>query len=465
MSHLSIFDLFTIGVGPSSSHTVGPMRAANRFLHEMLDSLRLEEIASVRCDCFGSLAATGRGHGTDTAIVMGLLGELPETVNPSGIPARVAELAQSCRLPLGEAKSIFFDPSKDVDLTHFMPLKCHPNGMHFSALDAVGNPVEETVFYSTGGGFIATEEEMLHAEAERDGKGNGDERFPYPYQSASELLKLTEEKRCSISDIVLANECALAPEADVWGRLGSIWKTMHGCIARGMRVQGDLPGPLKVPRRAKSLRRKLLKSGESQLRDPLSIIDWVNLYAIAVSEENAAGGRVVTAPTNGAAGIIPAVLNYAIQFCDSPYEKAAERFLLTAGGIAILYKKNASISGADVGCQGEVGVACSMAAAALTEYMGGTPHQVENAAEIGIEHNLGLTCDPIGGLVQIPCIERNAIAAIKSLNAARIALNGSGHHFVPLDRAIETMLATGRDMQEKYKETAQGGLAVNVVNC
>lgn len=459
MSHLSIFDLFTIGIGPSSSHTVGPMRAANRFLHQLLDSPRLSDIASVRCDCFGSLAATGRGHGTDTAIVMGLLGELPETVDPAGIPARVAELEQSCRLPLGEGHSIVFDPAKDVDLSHIAPLKHHPNGMHFSAWDSAGNPVEEAVFYSTGGGFISTEKEMLHVE-EKTG-----EKFPYPYRSASELLELTEAKGCSISDIVLANECAMAPEKEVRERLQNIWKTMHDCIARGMRTRGVLPGPLKVPRRAKLLRRKLLRSGESQLSDPLSIIDWVNLYAIAVSEENAAGGRVVTAPTNGAAGIIPAVLNYAIKFCDSPYDDAIERFLLTAGGIAILYKKNASISGADVGCQGEVGVACSMAAAALTEYMGGTPHQVENAAEIGIEHNLGLTCDPIGGLVQIPCIERNAIAAIKALNAARISLNGTGHHFVPLDRAIQTMLATGRDMKAKYKETAKGGLAVNVVNC
>lgn len=459
MSHISIFDLFTIGVGPSSSHTVGPMRAANRFLHQLLESPHLESISSIRCDCFGSLSATGRGHGTDSAIVMGLLGELPETVNPASIGTRVAELTKTRLLPLGEKKVIAFDPVKDVDLSHIAPLKIHPNGMHFSALDSAGNPVEDAIFYSTGGGFISTEEEMLHP------KGDDVHSFPYPYRSASELLDLTQEKGCTISDIVMENECALASREEVKERLNNIWKTMHECIARGMRTKGILPGPLQVPRRARKLRRQLLRYGESQLRDPLSIIDWVNLYAIAVSEENAAGGRVVTAPTNGASGIIPAVLNYASQFCDSPYDNPIERFLLTAGGIAILYKKNASISGADVGCQGEVGVACSMAAAGLTEYMGGTPHQVENAAEIGIEHNLGLTCDPIGGLVQIPCIERNAIASIKALNAARIALNGTGHHFVPLDRAIQTMLATGRDMKAKYKETAKGGLAVNVVNC
>ncbi|MEG0024018.1 MAG: L-serine ammonia-lyase [Akkermansia sp.] len=459
MNHFSIFDLFTIGIGPSSSHTVGPMRAAHLFLDQVLASPRFREIATIRCDCYGSLAATGKGHGTDSAIILGLMGESPETVIPNKIPAKIEELNQSHVLDLGEGNQIEFIPERDIDLTHFNPLKMHPNGMHFSALNQAGEPIEDAIYYSTGGGFVSSEHELMYPEE------GALVAYPYPYQSAQELLDMTDANSCSISDIVLANECMLATAEEVGAKLRFIWQTMQDSMNRGMSISGDLPGPLKVPRRAKKLRKLLVINGENQLRDPLSILDWVNLYAMAVSEENAAGGRVVTAPTNGAAGIIPAVLNYAVKFCESPYKDAVERFLLTAGGIAILYKKNASISGADVGCQGEVGVACSMAAAALTEYMGGSPHQVENAAEIGIEHNLGLTCDPIGGLVQIPCIERNAIAAIKALNAARIALRGTGRHFVPLDKAIRTMRDTGRDMQSKYKETAQGGLAVNVVNC
>lgn len=459
MNHYSVFELFNIGIGPSSSHTVGPMRAAHRFLAQVKQSASLNNISRILCLCFGSLAATGKGHGTDTAIIMGLLGELPEDINPKTIPERIAELNKTHSLELASDKTIEFIPSRDVDLSNFTPLPIHPNGMHFLALDAQEIPLEEMVIYSTGGGFISTEQELLHPEETQE------VNYPFPYTSADELVRTARDNGVSISDIVLANESVISPEREVRKQLRHIWHVMQQCIRHGLLATGTLPGPLNIPRRAKSLRKSLLIRGESQLQDPLSILDWVNLYAIAVNEENAAGGRIVTAPTNGASGIIPAVLNYATKFCSSPYDDPVERFLLTAGGIAILYKKNASISGADVGCQGEVGVACSMAAAALTEYLGGTPEQVENAAEIGIEHNLGLTCDPIGGLVQIPCIERNAIASVKALNAARIALRGSGDHFVHLDKAIRTMLDTGRDMQSKYKETAQGGLAVNVVNC
>lgn len=459
MHHYSIFELFNIGIGPSSSHTVGPMRAANRFLEQIRHSPRLEDIAGIRCECYGSLAATGHGHGTDTAIMLGLMGEEPQTVEPRDIPGKIARLHQMEAIAVTTEKSVAFSPSRDLNLSHYQPLSLHPNGMQFTALDRDGNPVEDAVFYSTGGGFVASEQEMLHPETPAHAP------FPLPYESAEELLHMANERSQPISSIVLANECALRTEQEVRARLDLIWATMRQAIANGMNARGNLPGVLQVPRRAKNMRKSLLVHGESALRDPLSIMDWINLYAIAVSEENAAGGRIVTAPTNGAAGIIPAVLNYASKFCTSPHQDSIHRFLLTAGAIAILYKKNASISGADVGCQGEVGVACSMAAAALAEYLGGTPLQVENAAEIGMEHNLGLTCDPIAGLVQIPCIERNAIAAIKAINAARIALGGTGAHFVPLDKVIRTMLDTGRDMQSKYKETAQGGLAVNVVNC
>lgn len=459
MRHYSIFELFCVGIGPSSSHTVGPMRAAHRFMQQVKQSGRLNDIVRIKCDCYGSLASTGKGHSTDTAIMLGLLEELPEGVDPNLVPSKIARLYKEQTLHLTPERSIHFEPGRDVDLSHYTPLALHPNGMHFIALDAAENVVEEAVIYSTGGGIIATEQELLSPESEIIVD------YPYPYDSAQELLAICEERHCNIADIVFENECALRPAQEVNGKLQYIWATMCGCISRGLKGTGNLPGILNVPRRAKKLRKALLLRGEEPLKDPLSILDWVNLYAIAVNEENAAGGRVVTAPTNGASGIIPAVLNYAVKFCTSPHPNAVERFLLTAGGIAILYKKNASISGADVGCQGEVGVACSMAAAALTDYMGGTAAQIENAAEIGIEHNLGLTCDPVAGLVQIPCIERNAIAAIKALNASRIALRNNGGHLVPLDKAIRTMLDTGRDMKSKYKETAQGGLAVNVVNC
>lgn len=460
MHHYSVFDLFKIGIGPSSSHTVGPMKAALHFVNQVAESPHLADIANIKCTCYGSLAATGRGHATDSAIMLGLMGYDPETVIPSEVPKLIALLHQTEQITTENGHSIHFSPRTDLDLTHFEPLPLHPNGMHFVAIDNDGNVLEESVIYSTGGGFIATEQEMtahLPDEAYH--------QYPYPYESADQLLQWCDQSACDISHIVKLNELSLHTEDELNEKLDRIWRTMQQSIQTGLSATGTLPGILRVPRRAKKLRKSLIAKGESALKDPLSIMDWINLYAIAVNEENAAGGRIVTAPTNGAAGIIPAVLNYAVKFCTSPHKDAVHRFLLTAGGIAILYKQNASISGADVGCQGEVGVACSMAAAALTEYLGGTPHQVENAGEIGMEHNLGLTCDPIGGLVQIPCIERNAIAAIKAINAARIALGGSGTHFVPLDKVIRTMLDTGRDMQSKYKETAQGGLAVNVVNC
>ncbi|OCA02048.1 L-serine ammonia-lyase [Akkermansia glycaniphila] len=457
---LSIFDMFTIGIGSSSSHTVGPMRAALRFRQALLLSPELPHIAGIRAQCYGSLAATGHGHGTDTAIMLGLLGEAPETVNTRKIPAYIAELEQSQTLRLTDDCSLSFIPARDVDLSNHIPLKLHPNGMHFSAVDANNEILYEEVFYSTGGGFIATQDELIHPE-----RYTADIDVPFPYTSAAELLEICRREQLSISDVVFCNELAWHNEQEVRERLAAIWTAMRQSIASGIQNSGTLPGPLRIERRAKIMRRRLLMNGESLLRDPLSILDWVNLYAMAVSEENAAGGRIVTAPTNGAAGILPAVLNYAVKFCTSPYSDATDKFLLTAGGIGVLYKLNASISGADVGCQGEVGVACSMAAAALTELLGGTPAQAACAAEIAMEHNLGLTCDPVCGLVQIPCIERNAVAAVKALNASRLALCGNGKSFVTLDQVMKTMLATGRDMQSKYKETAQGGLAVNVVNC
>lgn len=455
----SIFDLFSIGIGPSSSHTVGPMRAAAQFRRTMAQSPLLARIAGVRVTCYGSLAATGKGHGTNTAILLGLLGEDPEHVEPNTIPRLLADLINAGALELAPGRRINFDAARDVDLSHTRPLPLHPNGMHFAAIGQHGEPLVEDVIYSTGGGFIAREEELLHPScAERTA-------LPLPYETGDELLAVCEREKLSIAEVVFQNELAFSDSGTIRARLARIRQVMKQSIRNGIRRTGELPGPLHVLRRARRLRRKLMLNGEKQLRDPLAILDWVNLYAIAVSEENAAGGRIVTAPTNGASGIIPAVLNYADQFCASPYPDALDRFLLTAGGIGLLYKKNASISGADVGCQGEVGVACSMAAAALTELVGGTPRQVENAAEIAMEHNLGLTCDPIGGLVQIPCIERNAVAAVKALNASRLALCGSGQSFVTLDQVMRTMLSTGRDMQSKYKETAMGGLAVNVVNC
>ncbi len=454
---LSCLDLFTIGIGPSSSHTVGPMRAACRFVADLRDSGAYERVVRLRCDLYGSLAATGKGHGTDSAILLGFLGEEPETIAIDTIPEKLAEiLGGSLSTPWG--KTIAFDARNDLDFKRLKPLPLHPNGMHFTALDESGAVVAEAVIYSLGGGFIASEQEMKTPPPPSV-------EVPFPFTNAVELLGHTVKAGIPLSQVLLWNESAFRPVAETRARLDEIWEAMQACVRRGCSREGILPGGLKVKRRAKIIHEQLLASPENSLRDPLTILDWVNLYALAVNEENAAGGRVVTAPTNGAAGIIPAVLHYAVRFRNSPHTDGVHRFLLTAAGIGMLYKRNASISGAEAGCQGEVGVACSMAAAGLVEYLGGTPRQVENAAEIGMEHNLGLTCDPIGGLVQIPCIERNAMASVKAINAARLAMAGDGSHFVSLDKVIRTMRDTGRDMKSKYKETSRGGLAVNVVEC
>ena len=454
---LSALDLFTIGVGPSSSHTVGPMRAASRFVHGLEEKGLKHRVVRLHCDLYGSLAATGKGHGTDAAILLGFLGEEPETVEIDAVPAKLAAVrAGKLRLPWGA--EIDFDELTDLDFKRLKPLPLHPNGMHFTALDADGNPLADAVIYSLGGGFIASEAEMRVPVLPEVAVAR-------PFANAAELMGHCERSGLPIASVLLENESAFRPEAETRARLDAVWQAMQCCVKRGCSQEGTLPGGLKVKRRAKAIYENLRSSPEAALSDPLTILDWVNLYALAVNEENAAGGRVVTAPTNGAAGIIPAVLHYAVRFRHSPHADGVHRFLLTAAGIGMLYKRNASISGAEAGCQGEVGVACSMAAAGLVEYLGGTPKQVENAAEIGMEHNLGLTCDPVGGLVQIPCIERNAMASVKAINAARLAMAGDGSHFVSLDKVIKTMRDTGRDMKSKYKETSRGGLAVNVVEC
>lgn len=412
----------------------------------------------MRCDFYGSLAATGKGHGTDGAAILGLTGEDPESVDVDAVPALLDRIRETGRLRLPCGSEVPFDEKKDLSFRRLRPLPRHPNGMHLSALDADGAVVAEEVVYSVGGGFVATEREMdegIVREAE----------VPRPFSSAGEMLEHCRSADLSVSDLTLSNEAAFRSEAETRAQLDRIWDAMRGCVDRGCSREGELPGGLKVERRAKRIYEKLRSRPEEALADPLTILDWVNLYALAVNEENAAGGRVVTAPTNGAAGIITAVLHYATRFRHSPHPDGVHRFLLTAAAIGMLYKRNASISGAEAGCQGEVGVACSMAAAGLVEYLGGTPGQCENAAEIGMEHNLGLTCDPVGGLVQIPCIERNAMGAVKAINAARLAMSGDGQHFVSLDKVIKTMRDTGRDMKTKYKETSRGGLAVNVVEC
>jgi L-serine dehydratase len=454
---LSALDLFTIGIGPSSSHTVGPMRAASRFMRQLADQGLASQVARVRCDLYGSLAATGKGHGTDSAVMLGFLGEEPEAIEIEKIPNLLAAIRMgSLKTPWGN--ELPFDERFDLDFKRLKPLPLHPNGMHFTALNAGGEVIADEVIYSLGGGFIATEEEMKDPPS-------SEVAVSYHFTNAAELMEHCKETSLSISSLLLANEAAFRPEDETRTRLDAIWEAMQNCVKRGCALDGVLPGGLKVTRRAKAIYQTLCSTPEASLSDPLTILDWVNLYALAVNEENAAGGRVVTAPTNGAAGIIPAVLHYAVRFRNSPYPDGVHRFLLTSAAIGMLYKRNASISGAEAGCQGEVGVACSMAAAGLVDYLGGTPTQIENAAEIGMEHNLGLTCDPVGGLVQIPCIERNAMGAVKAINAARLALSGDGNHFVSLDKVIKTMRDTGRDMKSKYKETSRGGLAVNVVEC
>jgi L-serine dehydratase len=457
--HISVFDLFKVGIGPSSSHTVGPMRAAARFVARLVDAGLFDRVVRVRVELFGSLGLTGRGHGTDVAVLLGLEGEDPETVDVDSVGSRVEAMRASRRISLGGRRTIGCDPQEVLIFHRREKLPLHTNGMRLGAWDDAGELVDQRVFYSVGGGFIVDDQGVAV------GPGAPDlTPVPHPFATGDELLARCEASGLSISTLMMDNESALRPADEVRRRLVRIAEVMEASVARGCAREGILPGGLKVRRRAAALFRKL-KADPRGATDPLAILDQVNLFALAVNEENAAGGRVVTAPTNGAAGILPAVLLYYRRFVPGADEDGVVRFLLAAGAIGMLYKKNASISGAEVGCQGEVGVACSMAAGALAEVMGGTPEQVENAAEIGMEHNLGLTCDPIGGLVQVPCIERNAMGAVKAINAARLALQGDGSHKVSLDKVIQTMRQTGADMSAKYKETARGGLAVNLVEC
>ncbi|WP_414154847.1 L-serine ammonia-lyase [Pseudomonas sp. BNK-43-a] len=456
---LSVFDLFKIGIGPSSSHTVGPMRAAARFAEGLRRDGLLASTASVKAELYGSLGATGKGHGSDKAVLLGLEGEHPDTVDTESIPERLQAIRASGHLHLLGEHRIDFVEKQHLAMIR-KPLDYHPNGMIFRAFDAAGLQIRSREYYSVGGGFVVDQD-----AAGQDRIVEDNTALPYPFTTARQLLGHCVEQHLSFSQVMLANEAAWRPEQETRAGLLRIWQVMQDCVEAGCRHEGILPGGLKVKRRAPALHRQLSRNPEASLRDALSVLDWVNLYALAVNEENAYGGRVVTAPTNGAAGIVPAVLHYYMRFVPGASEDGVVRFLLTAAAIGILYKENASISGAEVGCQGEVGVACSMAAGALCEVMGGTPQQVENAAEIGMEHNLGLTCDPIGGLVQVPCIERNAMGSVKAINAVRMALRGDGQHFVSLDKVIRTMRQTGADMKSKYKETARGGLAVNIIEC
>ncbi|MBA1201761.1 L-serine ammonia-lyase [Pseudomonas capeferrum] len=456
---LSVFDLFKIGIGPSSSHTVGPMRAAARFAEGLRRDGLLTATLTVKVELYGSLGATGKGHGSDKAVLLGLEGEHPDTVDTESIPARLQVIRDSGRLKLLGEHEIDFIEKQHLAMIR-KALDFHPNGMIFRALDAAGLQIRSREYYSVGGGFVVDQD-----AAGQDRIVEDSSVLAYPFRTAKELLAHCSAQQMSISQIMLANEAAWRKEAQTRAGLLQIWQVMQDCVDAGCHHEGILPGGLKVKRRAPALYRQLSEHPEASLRDALSVLDWVNLYALAVNEENAAGGRVVTAPTNGAAGIIPAVLHYYMRFTNGANEDGVVKFLLTAAAIGILYKENASISGAEVGCQGEVGVACSMAAGALCEVLGGTPQQVENAAEIGMEHNLGLTCDPIGGLVQVPCIERNAMGSVKAINAVRMALRGDGQHFVSLDKVIRTMRQTGADMKSKYKETARGGLAVNIIEC
>ncbi len=457
---ISVFDLFKIGIGPSSSHTVGPMRAALRFARGLREAGLLERVGGVRIELFGSLGATGTGHGSDKAVLLGLEGEAPDAIDPATIAGRMTKIRAEQALSILGTRRIAFDEARDLIFHRRRALPYHPNGMCFAARDAAGAELASKIYYSVGGGFVVNEEGAGADRIKED-----DTALRHPFKSGDELLRICGERALSLSQLMLENEQSWRTEAEIRSGLLAIWDVMQRCVEAGCRTQGVLPGGMKVKRRAAELYSQLSRAPEAGLRDPLTALDWVNLYALAVNEENAAGGRVVTAPTNGAAGIVPAVLHYYHRFVPGASDDGVVRFLLTAGAIGILYTENASISGAEVGCQGEVGVACSMAAGALAEVMGGTPEQVENAAEIGMEHNLGLTCDPVGGLVQVPCIERNAMGSIKAINAARMALRGDGKHFVSLDKVIKTMRETGADMKLKYKETARGGLAVNVIEC
>lgn len=496
---VSAFELFKVGIGPSSSHTVGPMRAAKRFVERLAHLGLLTQVRRVSIRLHGSLAHTGRGHGTDVALMLGLEGSSPDTVDVDQVETRIEGIVTSEQINLLGDMIVRFIPKRDIIFDKRKTLKLHSNGMLFSAIDSQGDTIHERTFFSIGGGFIVNQEgepdvdqdvdqKLDHAELDHppleleaqteavdpiDAGGLGllkdrASEIPHPFKNAAELLQRCQDNGLSISSLMLANEIALkaggGARLRVQQELVALWEVMKRCIERGCEREGILPGGLRVKRRAASLYRRL-RAQRGDQQDPMSALDWVNLWALAVNEENAAGGRVVTAPTNGAAGIIPAVISYYLHYIPNADDEGVARFLLTAAAIGGLYKMNASISGAEVGCQGEVGVACSMAAGALAEVMGGTPEQVCNAAEIGMEHNLGLTCDPWGGLVQVPCIERNAMGAVKAINAARLALSGDGSHKVSLDKVIETMRRTGADMSSKYKETARGGLALTVIEC
>ncbi len=457
---ISILDLFKIGIGPSSSHTVGPMRAAHDFAAALAQQGLLAQVRRIEVKLYGSLSATGIGHGTDRAVVAGLMGARPDEVDPDFVVSAVDRVRNEGSLPLAGAVAVPFDWARDLRLLP-VSLPYHPNAMRLAARGEAGVLYENT-YYSVGGGFVVDE-----TQARSGASAQAEVVLSYPFDTGAELLAQCRRHGLRISELMLANESAWRSEAETRAALQRIWDVMRGCVARGITQEGVLPGGLDVRRRAPTLYRKLSERAARRnlISATMVALDWVNLYALAVNEQNATGGRVVTAPTNGAAGIIPAVLHYYTRFVWNASDDGVVRFLLTAGAIGILYKENASISGAEVGCQGEVGVACSMAAGALAEVLGGTVQQVENAAEIGMEHNLGLTCDPVGGLVQVPCIERNAMASIKAINAARMALRGDGKHFISLDKVIRTMRETGADMKTKYKETARGGLAVNIIEC
>ncbi len=461
---VSVFDLFKIGIGPSSSHTVGPMRAARLFVLRLDHDGLLDRTSRVRAWLYGSLGATGKGHGSDKAVLLGLAGHEPDRVDVDAIPSLLAAMRSARRLPLLGRHAVDFNEKDDLKFLRRETLPFHANGMRLAAYAEDGATLAERTYYSVGGGFVVSDE--VAADGSRQRAIAPDPTvLLHPFRTGAELLTQTRAQRCSIAELMRRNERHWRSDEQIDSGLLEIWAVMQACVLRGCQHDGALPGGFKVRRRAKALREALTARPEEALRDPLQVLDWVNLYALAVNEENAAGGRVVTAPTNGAAGIVPAVLHYYTRFVPGASDRGVVDFLLTAAAIGILYKENASISGAEVGCQGEVGVACSMAAGALCAVMGGTPEQAENAAEIGMEHHLGLTCDPVGGLVQIPCIERNAIAAVKAINAARMALRGDGTHHVSLDQVIKTMRDTGADMMTKYKETARGGLAVNIVEC
>ena len=457
---LSVFDIFKIGIGPSSSHTVGPMRAANFLLAKLKKHGLFESTKRIRCDLYGSLASTGRGHHTDRAVIWGLQGEEPETIDPDRQDEHYDSVINSNELVLGGEHPIEFVSDRDLVFKPFELLPFHPNGMLFTVFDASGKEIYVKEFYSIGGGFI-----VGHKTAEADQLIKDPVAVEHPFSSGDDLLEIASATGKSIAEIIYANEHAWRTSEEIDAGLEGIRRAMNECIERGYTQRGDLPGAFGLRRRAPALHHTLTRQDEGAYGDPLGAMDWIVLYALAVNEENAAGGRVVTAPTNGAAGIVPACLRFLERFVRRLPPTAERDYLLTAGAIGMLYKTNASISGAEVGCQGEVGVACSMAAAGLAQVAGGTPQQVENAAEIGMEHNLGLTCDPIGGLVQIPCIERNAMAAVKAINAARIAMRAESKGVVSLDQVIRTMRQTGLDMQSKYKETSEGGLAINITEC